>query len=81
MNWPPQFLPDQTCATRTGRDTLARWLQGPSPAGDILARQEAVRDLRDRLIGVPYYRLIHAEADGLTARSLVDRLIETIRPA
>jgi 23S rRNA (cytosine1962-C5)-methyltransferase len=33
--------------------------------------------LRDRLIGVPYYRLIHAEADGLPA-VIVDRFDEAL---
>jgi len=37
--------------------------------GRRLARAAA---LRDRLIGVPYYRLIHAEADGLPGL-IVDR--------
>jgi len=37
--------------------------------------------LRDKLVGVPYYRLIHAEADGLTAHKLVERLIESVTPA
>ena len=28
---------------------------------------ERAAALRDRLVGVPYYRLIHAEADGIGA--------------
>jgi hypothetical protein len=35
--------------TRAGRGTLARWLTAPAPAGELLPRQDAVRDLGDRL--------------------------------
>ena len=38
-----------TARTHTGQDTLARWLLHPAAAEVVRARQEAVRDLRDRL--------------------------------
>jgi hypothetical protein len=38
-----------TARTRDGEDTLAAWLQRPAEAGEVGARQEAVRELRDRL--------------------------------
>src|SRR5262249_13726544 len=38
-----------TARTLTGENTLARWLLHPVPADVVRARQEAVRDLRDRL--------------------------------
>ena len=39
------------CAARTrmGEETLARWLLGPAPVGEIRQRQTAVLDLRARL--------------------------------
>ncbi len=39
------------CTARTlpGEETLAKWLLGPSSAEEIIARQEAVADLRERL--------------------------------
>lgn len=38
-----------TARTRTGRETLARWLSDPADRTEILARQEAVDELRSRL--------------------------------
>jgi hypothetical protein len=38
-----------TCRTRSGEDTLARWLLAPAPIEDILQRQSAVAELRQRL--------------------------------
>jgi hypothetical protein len=38
-----------TARTRAGEDALAAWLLAPAPAGEIVARQEAVAELRDRL--------------------------------
>jgi hypothetical protein len=38
-----------TARTRTGRETLARWLSEPADRTEILARQEAVDELRSRL--------------------------------
>ena len=35
--------------TRAGEETLASWLLAPAPAEAILARQEAIEELRDRL--------------------------------
>src|SRR5207253_6386135 len=35
--------------TKAGEDTLARWLLAPSAAGDVVARQEAIADLRTHL--------------------------------
>jgi FtsH-binding integral membrane protein len=37
------------CRTKAGERILADWLRGPSPRDEILARQEAVDDLRERL--------------------------------
>jgi hypothetical protein len=36
-----------TARTRSGEETLARWLREPAPRDVILQRQEAVRELRD----------------------------------
>lgn len=38
-----------TAVTRTGQDTLARWLCAPADLETVRARQAAVRELRDRL--------------------------------
>ncbi len=38
-----------TASTRSGEDTLARWLLEPAPAAEIPARQAAVRELAGRL--------------------------------
>lgn len=38
-----------TARTRAGEETLARWLCQPAGCREVLARQEAVIDLRDRL--------------------------------
>ncbi len=35
--------------TRGGEETLARWLLAPAPPDEVVARQEAVRELTDRL--------------------------------
>ena len=36
-----------TARTRSGEETLARWLREPAPRAEVLQRQEAVRELRD----------------------------------
>ena len=51
---------------------LTRDLDAPIDAGFFAARLERARRLRDRLFGKPYYRLIHAEADGVPG-VVVDR--------
>jgi len=38
-----------TARTRAGEETLARWLREPSSPGEILQRQESVRELRECL--------------------------------
>ena len=38
-----------TARTRMGQQTLASWLLNPAPLSDVLARQQAVAELRDRL--------------------------------
>jgi hypothetical protein len=38
-----------TARTRAGEETLAAWLLAAAPMDEILARQEAVRDLKDRV--------------------------------
>jgi len=38
-----------TARTHIGEDTLARWLMGPAPPGEALARQAAVEELRPSL--------------------------------
>jgi hypothetical protein len=38
-----------TARTPTGKNTLARWLLSPAPAEEVCQRQDAVRELRDRL--------------------------------
>jgi hypothetical protein len=38
-----------TARTRTGEDTLARWLLAPAPPETVRARQQAVEELRTRL--------------------------------
>src|SRR5262249_53565422 len=38
-----------TARTRDGQDTLAAWLLAPASTGEVRARQQAVRSLRDRL--------------------------------
>ncbi len=38
-----------TARTRMGEETLAAWLLAPADAGEILARQAAIAELRDRL--------------------------------
>lgn len=35
--------------TRSGEETLAAWLKAPAPADEVRSRQEAVRELADRL--------------------------------
>jgi hypothetical protein len=39
-----------TARTRAGEDTLASWLLGPASPDEVLARQEAVAELRPRLV-------------------------------
>ena len=38
-----------TARTQAGEDTLAAWLLAPADRGEVLSRQEAVRDLRPRV--------------------------------
>src|SRR5579872_7214303 len=38
-----------TARTRAGEETLAAWLLAPAPVPEILARQDAIRDLEPRL--------------------------------
>jgi len=38
-----------TARTRVGQETLAAWLCAPAQAAEVIARQEAVRELRERL--------------------------------
>ena len=38
-----------TVRTRAGEETLAAWLLAPAPVNEILARQNALRDLKERL--------------------------------
>jgi hypothetical protein len=38
-----------TARTRAGEETLAAWLLGAAPVDEVLQRQEAVRDLKDRV--------------------------------
>jgi hypothetical protein len=38
-----------TARTRAGEETLARWLLNSAPVTEILARQGAIRDLKDRV--------------------------------
>jgi 23S rRNA (cytosine1962-C5)-methyltransferase len=55
------FNPHSLIAARVlSRDPDAR-----IDAAFVAARLTAAQALRERLVGVPYYRLIHAEADGL----------------
>lgn len=35
--------------TQAGEATLARWLKGPAPADEVLERQQAIAELRDKL--------------------------------
>lgn len=51
---------------------LTRDLDTPIDAGFFAIRLERARRLRDRLFGQPYYRLVHAEADGIPG-AVVDR--------
>jgi MutS domain V len=37
-----------TARTRVGEETIAAWLMAAAPVDEVLARQEAVRDLKDR---------------------------------
>ena len=58
----PGSLFELLCTTRTslGEDTLAAWLLHPATADEVLARQAAVAELRDRLT----LREAMASADG-----------------
>jgi MutS domain V len=38
-----------TARTRAGEEILAKWLLNPAPVEDVVARQAAVRDLRERV--------------------------------
>ena len=51
---------------------LTRDLDLVIDAGFFAARLERAQRLRDRLFGSPYYRLVHAEADGIPG-AVVDR--------
>jgi len=59
------------------RTLIAARMLASDPAGTIdcdflAARLERARRLRDRLYAEPYYRLVHAEADGLPG-AIIDR--------
>ena len=62
------FNPQTLIAARL----LTRDLDAPIDAGFFVARLERARHLRDRLFQAPYYRLVHAEADGIPG-TVVDR--------
>jgi 23S rRNA (cytosine1962-C5)-methyltransferase len=62
------FNPQTLIAARL----LTRDLDTPIDAGFFAARLERARRLRDRLFQAPYYRLVHAEADGMPG-TVVDR--------
>ena len=59
-----------TARTRVGEDTLASWLLGPAAQGEVVARQQAVGELRARLelresvavLGEPVRVGIHPES-------------------
>ena len=62
------FNPQTLIAVRL----LTRDLDAPIDVGFFAARLERARRLRDRLYQAPYYRLVHAEADGIPG-AVVDR--------
>jgi 23S rRNA (cytosine1962-C5)-methyltransferase len=62
------FNPQTLIAARL----LTRDLDAPIDAGFFAARLERAQRLRDRLYQAPYYRLVHAEADGIPG-AVVDR--------
>lgn len=62
------FNPHPLIAARV----LTRKLDATIDAGFLAARLERAKALRDRLYERPFYRLIHAEADGLPG-TVVDR--------
>jgi MutS domain V len=49
--------------TPVGRETLARWLQSPASAEEVISRQEAVRFLRDRT-ALPEHLALLREGDA-----------------
>lgn len=62
-----------TARTRIGRDTLAHWLAVPASPEEIRARQEAVRDLRDRLLWREQLALLGAEVpEGINTAALIE---------
>jgi hypothetical protein len=64
----PGSLFERLCdaRTRVGRETLARWLAAPAPVIEVLARQAAVADLRDRLTWRERLALLGADVpDGI----------------
>src|SRR3546814_10168990 len=57
--------------------TIAPAADTPLDRSLIEPRLAAARDLRDRLIGVPFYRMVHAEADRLPSL-IVDRFSDVV---
>src|SRR5215469_10454461 len=62
------FNPHTLIAARV----LTRRLEATVDADFLAERLERARALRDRLYGRPFYRLVHAEADGFPG-TIVDR--------
>ncbi len=67
-------------ATFNPHPLISARLLSRDPAAEIdtaflAARLTAARDIRDALYGIPFYRLVHAEADGLPGL-IVDRFGE-----
>ncbi|MGC4082639.1 MAG: hypothetical protein QM736_11140 [Vicinamibacterales bacterium] len=51
-----------TARTEAGEETLADWLREPAPVADVLARQQAVAELRDRIDFREMLAVLAAEA-------------------
>lgn len=60
-----------------GARLLSRDPQAKIDAAFLRKRLQRALDLRQRLIGVPHYRLAHAEADGLPG-AVIDRYDDTL---
>jgi hypothetical protein len=80
-----------TARTRAGEATLARWLLGPATREEILARQQAVTELRDRIdlredlavLGENFRTGVHPEELALWAgapRVVFSRTVQGIAP-
>src|SRR5262249_2902647 len=58
--------------TRIGRDTLARWLAAPAAPDEVRARQEAVRELSQRLAWREQLALLGADVpEGINTPGLI----------